>query len=85
MIDDGDEGLMVWDLGTQAGTFINGQRVKNKTPLLPGDELAIGRSTFAVHYDHPAPKPQRHVAPPPMPEAHPAHPPAPRRREPAIS
>ncbi len=85
MIDDGDEGLMVWDLGTQTGTWINGQRVKSKTPLLPGDELTIGRNTFLVHYDHAGPAPQRHVAPPPMPESHSAHSPAPRRREPAIS
>ncbi|MGA2060813.1 MAG: FHA domain-containing protein [Thermoguttaceae bacterium] len=85
MIDDGDEGLMVWDLGTQAGTLINGLRVAQKSPLLPGDELTIGRSTFVVNYEHAGPRPQRHVAPPPMPEARPSHPPAPRRREPAIS
>jgi pSer/pThr/pTyr-binding forkhead associated (FHA) protein len=85
MIDNGDEVLMVWDLGTQAGTLINGQRVKSKAPLLPGDELTIGRSTFVVHYDHNGQKSQRPVAPPPKPESRPAHPAAPRRREPAIS
>jgi pSer/pThr/pTyr-binding forkhead associated (FHA) protein len=77
MIDDGDEGLMVWDLGTQTGTSINGLRVKNKTPLLPGDELTIGRTTFLVHYDHPGQKPKRPAAP--------TSTPASRRREPAIS
>jgi pSer/pThr/pTyr-binding forkhead associated (FHA) protein len=81
MIDDGDEGLMVWDLGTQTGTLINGLRVKSKAPLLPGDELTIGRNTFLVNYDHAGSYPQRPVAPPPKPESRPAH----RHREPAIS
>ncbi len=84
MIDDGDEGLMVWDLGTKTGTYINGLRVLKKTPLSPGDELTIGRSTFVVHYDHAGANTPRRATPPSMPEALPAHSPA-RRREPAIS
>ena len=81
MIDNGDEVLMVWDLGTQTGTYINGLRVAQKAPLLPGDELTIGRNTFVVNYDHAGPTPQRRVAPPPKPESRPSH----RHREPAIS
>jgi pSer/pThr/pTyr-binding forkhead associated (FHA) protein len=50
MIDDGDEGLMVWDLGTTIGTCINGIRIVKKSPLLPGDELTIGRNHFIVDY-----------------------------------
>jgi pSer/pThr/pTyr-binding forkhead associated (FHA) protein len=54
MIDDGDgdDGLMLWDLGTKSGTFINGVRVVKKHPLSDGDELTIGRSTFLVNYEH---------------------------------
>jgi pSer/pThr/pTyr-binding forkhead associated (FHA) protein len=81
MIDDGDEGLMVWDLGTKTGTFINGLRVMKKHPLFDGDELTIGRSTFLVHYDHAGTKSQRRLTPTPKPE----HPLAPRHPEPAIS
>jgi pSer/pThr/pTyr-binding forkhead associated (FHA) protein len=51
MIDDGDEGLMVWDLGTKHGTLINGIRIDKKSPLLPGDELSIGRNCFIVNYE----------------------------------
>ena len=51
MIDHSDGELMVWDLGTKAGTFVNGHRVSPKLPLRPGDELAFGKSRFVVHYD----------------------------------
>jgi pSer/pThr/pTyr-binding forkhead associated (FHA) protein len=50
MIDDSDGVLMVWDLGTKLGTFINQQRVSPKAPLLPGDELAFGRHRFVARY-----------------------------------
>jgi pSer/pThr/pTyr-binding forkhead associated (FHA) protein len=79
MIDDGDEGLMVWDLGTKTGTFINGARVPKKAPLMPGDELTIGRSSFVVHYNHEAANAPAVAAPPPPSKSHPS-----RLREPAI-
>jgi pSer/pThr/pTyr-binding forkhead associated (FHA) protein len=85
MIDNGDEGLMVWDLGTKTGTYINGLRVLKKASLLPGDELTIGRNSFVVHYDHAGAQPHRHVNPSSKPDARPPHPPAARRPEPAIS
>ncbi len=51
MIDYSEHGLTVWDLGTKLGTFVNDRRVCPKTPLLPGDKLAFGKSRFEVHYD----------------------------------
>jgi pSer/pThr/pTyr-binding forkhead associated (FHA) protein len=51
MIDFGDDGLMVWDLGTRAGTFINGERVAPNAPLQSGDELSFGKDRFLVRYD----------------------------------
>ena len=57
MIDFGDGGLMVWDLGTRSGTFINGDRVSPNAPLLSGDELAFGKHRFTVRYDDGAVKP----------------------------
>jgi pSer/pThr/pTyr-binding forkhead associated (FHA) protein len=50
MIDHGDGELMVWDLGTRLGTFVNGRRVSPNWPLRPGDELAFGKSRFLVQY-----------------------------------
>ena len=52
MIDFGDGELMVWDLGTRSGTFINGARVSANAPLLPGDEIAFGKNRFLVQYDN---------------------------------
>jgi pSer/pThr/pTyr-binding forkhead associated (FHA) protein len=49
MIDFGDDGLMVWDLGTRSGTFINGVRVSQNAPLQSGDELAFGKNRFLVY------------------------------------
>ena len=59
MIDFGDGGLMVWDLGTRSGTHINGSRISANAPLLPGDEIAFGKNRFVVQYDNGAAKPPR--------------------------
>ena len=51
MIDDGDGVLTVWDLGTNAGTLINGVRVAPMSQIMPGDEISIGKNRFVAHYD----------------------------------
>jgi pSer/pThr/pTyr-binding forkhead associated (FHA) protein len=56
MIDDAEGVLTVWDLGTKAGTFINGQRIVQKAPLMPGDELAMGKTRFVAQYENGAAK-----------------------------
>ena len=61
MIDQSDGVLMVWDLGTKLGTFINQQRISPKAPLLPGDEIAFGRHRFVAHYGDATARPGRHV------------------------
>jgi len=48
MIDRDDSGFAVWDLGTKAGTIINGERIKGRASLLPGDELVVGDKRFTV-------------------------------------
>jgi hypothetical protein len=81
MIDRCDGGLMVWDLGTKLGTTINGVRICKKAPLLPGDELGIGKNRFIAHYEDDGeamPRHQGHVGARP---AAPAH----RRRRPTAS
>jgi pSer/pThr/pTyr-binding forkhead associated (FHA) protein len=40
-------GLVVRDLGSVHGTFVNGTRIR-ESALLPGDELALGMLTFLV-------------------------------------
>jgi pSer/pThr/pTyr-binding forkhead associated (FHA) protein len=85
MIDNGDDGLTVWDLGTQSGTYINGQRVVKKNPLLPGDELTIGRNHFVVNYELDGKKHPRHVGAAPQADSKPSQKPAVRHRQPAIS
>ncbi len=52
MIDHSDGVLMVWDLGTKAGTFINGDRIVQKASLMSGDELTMGKSRFVARYDN---------------------------------
>lgn len=59
MIDHADGVLMVWDLGTKAGTFINGERIVQKGPLMPGDEIAMGKSRFMAQYTNGAVAPSK--------------------------
>jgi pSer/pThr/pTyr-binding forkhead associated (FHA) protein len=61
MIDFADGGLMVWDLGTRSGTFINGTRVSQNAPLRSGDELAFGKNRLLVSYGDGAIKPSKHA------------------------
>ncbi len=42
------EGLRVRDLGSQNGTYVNGQRIEAATVLSEGDEIAVGESLFLV-------------------------------------
>ena len=44
------DGLVVTDLGSVHGTFVNGSRIVEST-LKPGDELAVGMMTFFVQFD----------------------------------
>jgi predicted component of type VI protein secretion system len=48
MIDRDIDGFMIWDLGTQAGTIINGKRVYKSMPLQHGDEITIGNNSFTA-------------------------------------
>jgi hypothetical protein len=40
--------LMVEDLGSTNGTFINGNRISSPTPLRGGDQLRVGQTTLSV-------------------------------------
>jgi DNA-binding CsgD family transcriptional regulator len=43
-----DEGLMVEDLGSRNGVFVNQQRLRAPTLLAHGDVVGIGRESFEV-------------------------------------
>jgi pSer/pThr/pTyr-binding forkhead associated (FHA) protein len=48
--------LVVRDLGSKHGTYVNGQKV-TQAPLLPGDRLTVGVSSFEVQYERRRTKP----------------------------
>jgi len=56
-LQDADGRILVRDLGSRHGTFVNGQPVAHETPLLPGDELCVGLSHFVAVYDLDMPLP----------------------------
>ncbi len=47
-----DDQLVVWDLGGEGGTFVNGSRVKRAT-LRDSDTLKFGPNEFRVHSEQP--------------------------------
>ena len=40
--------LLIEDLGSTNGTFVNGERITEATPIRPGDAIGIGASTLEV-------------------------------------
>jgi len=44
--------LVVWDLGSKGGTFVNGSRVTRAT-LKDSDTLGLGETEFRVHSEPP--------------------------------
>ena len=57
----GEKGLMIDDLGSSNGTFVNGLRVRETAPLQDGDVIRIGRVALRIEIPPPPP------APPPAP------------------
>jgi DNA-binding winged helix-turn-helix (wHTH) protein len=41
--------LIIEDLGSHNGTFVNGRRLDAPSPLADGDEIRVGPATLAVH------------------------------------
>src|SRR4051794_30648789 len=54
--------LLVKDLGSSNGTYVNGKRVRGEQALKPGDELTLGQVKLRVAKVGEAPPPR--VAPP---------------------
>ena len=44
----GADGGSIRDLGSANGTFVNGRRAEETTPLSPGDEVKFGEHSFHV-------------------------------------
>jgi pSer/pThr/pTyr-binding forkhead associated (FHA) protein len=71
----GDE-VLVQDLKSRNGTFVNGKRVSHPLPVQDGDELVLGHCSFRVSMVHdtgvmPAPGPGSALTEAPV--AHPSH------------
>src|SRR6266480_2440234 len=45
---DGDGGLMIEDLGSRNGSFVNGERLVSTRPLKSGDRITVGGVTLKV-------------------------------------
>ena len=43
-----DGKLIIRDLGSKAGTILNGKKIEQETPLSPGDRVTIGPVTFVL-------------------------------------
>src|SRR4051812_15257515 len=81
--------LMVEDLGSTNGTFVNGNRVSGQIALNPGDQVRVGQSTMTVEggaaeagatavgnvIPAPIPAPPTAAAPPPTQQLPPSQPP----------
>ena len=48
MIQEGREGLLVEDLGSTNGSFLNGQKIEAGHGMVEGDKLRIGRTVFEL-------------------------------------
>jgi predicted component of type VI protein secretion system len=59
VIDDGK--LLIRDMGSKNGTYVNGKRIDGQVQLTQGDQLLVGKLELEVIIDVPAPAP---VAPP---------------------
>jgi len=62
IIVEGDE-VIVRDLYSDAGTFVNKQQVDHECPLQEGDRLMVGRLEFEVLVDETAPSPSPRRSP----------------------
>ena len=56
-----DARLLVRDMGSKNGTYVNGKRIDGQVELTQGDQLLVGKLELEVIIDVPAPAP---VAPP---------------------
>ncbi|HEY7795271.1 MAG TPA: DHA2 family efflux MFS transporter permease subunit [Gaiellaceae bacterium] len=50
------DGLELSDLGSVNGTYVNGQRIHEPTPLAEGDVVTLGRSAFHAEIPPPVPR-----------------------------
>jgi len=55
--------VLIEDLGSDSGTFVNGQRVSDSTRLWPNQKIQIGSATIELHRLKTKPQPDETVAP----------------------
>ena len=49
LIEEIDGRIWIEDLESANGVFVNHQRIKEKTPMEPGDSIQLGQTTFVVN------------------------------------
>ena len=64
-----ESGWLISDTNSKAGTFVNGKKVKERTPVLPGDVIAMGSTALMLKRTGdvgvpPSPPPRRRAASP---------------------
>src|SRR3954451_115013 len=64
--------LMVEDLGSTNGTFVNGNRISGQRALNPGDEVRVGQTTMSVEGGAAGATTVGNVVPAPVPTPPPA-------------
>ena len=63
-----ESGWLVTDTNSKSGTFLNGRRVRQNAPVLPGDTISMGstalmlKRTADIGAGAAAPRPRRHLA-----------------------
>jgi putative serine protease PepD len=62
---DADGQTFIRDLGSSNGTFVNGKRITEPTPLAGGEHVRIGDTAIALSASEPSRTPETVVAPPP--------------------
>jgi hypothetical protein len=60
-----DGGLVIEDLGSTNGTFVNGERITEPTLISEGDTIAVGDTTMRIVAAAAAPRPAADVRPAP--------------------
>src|SRR5438093_356930 len=58
-----DDGVLIEDLGSSNGTFINGERVTGSSRVAPSQKIQVGKATVELHRIKTMPPPEVSLAP----------------------
>jgi serine/threonine-protein kinase len=61
-IGNGPQGVVIADLGSSNGTYVNGKRIGTWTPIQPNDQVILGNNEFHIAPIAPPPRPMSQAA-----------------------